>query len=53
MLREGKRFFPELEGQYRDIAQSDEHLAFAREVGYRSAVVAPLTARGGPSAPSR
>jgi len=47
VLREGKaRLFPELELMYADIAQSDEHLAFAREVGYRSAVVAPLRARG-------
>ena len=47
VLRKGDaQLFRELEGRYGDIAQSDEHLAFAREVGYRSAVVAPLTARG-------
>jgi PAS domain S-box-containing protein len=47
VLRSGDaELFRDLEGQYADIAQSDEHLAFAREVRYRSAVVAPLTARG-------
>jgi PAS domain S-box-containing protein len=47
VLRTGDaRLFRELEGQYADIAQSAEHLEFAREMGYRSAVVAPLTARG-------
>ena len=47
VLRRGDaKLFRELEGQYRDIAQSDEHLAFARQIGYRSAVVAPLIARG-------
>ncbi|MFL5947894.1 MAG: SpoIIE family protein phosphatase [Gaiellaceae bacterium] len=40
------QLFPELETHYAEIAQSDEHFAFARDVGYRSAVVAPLTARG-------
>lgn len=29
-----------------DIAESEEHLAFMRRVGYRSAIVAPLRARG-------
>jgi PAS domain S-box-containing protein len=47
VLRAGEtELFAELESRYRDIAQSDEHLTFARDMGYRSAVVAPLTARG-------
>ena len=47
VLQEGEALlFGELEDLYTDIAQSDEHLAFAREVRYRSAVVAPLIARG-------
>jgi PAS domain S-box-containing protein len=47
VLRAGTALlFPELESHYAEIAQSDEHLAFAKEMGYRSAVVAPLTARG-------
>jgi len=46
-LRAGRaQLFGELEHLYEDIAQGDEHLDFARELGYRSAVVAPLTARG-------
>jgi PAS domain S-box-containing protein len=47
VLREGEAsLLVELEHLYDEIAQSDEHLDFAREMGYRSAVVAPLTARG-------
>jgi len=47
VLRVGQaQVFAELESHYNEIAQSDDHLAFARELGYRSAVVAPLTARG-------
>ena len=47
VLRAGEaELFRELEHLYEEIAQSDEHLAFAREMRYRSAVVAPLIARG-------
>ncbi len=47
VLRTGEaELFPELETHYSEIAQSDEHLTFARDLGYRSAVVAPLVARG-------
>ena len=47
VLRDGQaQLFKELENRYSQIAQSDEHLAFAREMRYRSAVVAPLIARG-------
>jgi PAS domain S-box-containing protein len=47
VLRDGRaQLFRELEHRYAEIAQSDEHLAFAREMDYRSAVVAPLVARG-------
>lgn len=47
VLRTGEaQLFAELEGHYAEIAQSNAHLSFARDMGYRSAVVAPLTARG-------
>ena len=47
VLRSGRaQLFEQLEPIFGEIAQSEEHLAFARRMRYRSAIVAPLTARG-------
>ena len=40
------QLFDQLESMYEEIAQSEEHLAFARQMQYSSAVVAPLATRG-------
>ena len=47
VLRDGDcQLFDHLESMYEEIAQSEDHLAFARQSRYASAVVAPLATRG-------